>query len=89
MVYVKSNNIYYLIYVPKVPLYDTAGVRARSAAAVHRPLSDLRGGAKPLVPGAKGMPWGVLLFLMVHQGTVFKWTVQCSVQNTLGEQANN
>lgn len=46
MVHIKSNNIYYLIYDPEVPLYGTAGVSTRPAVAVHQELTDLSGGTK-------------------------------------------
>lgn len=51
MVYVISSNINFPVYTHKVPLNNTAGLRARSTAAVPQPLTGLSGSTKLLLGG--------------------------------------
>lgn len=61
MVYVILSNINFLIYTHKVPPYNTEGLRARSASAVHQPLTGLSGSTKLLLRGVRGILRGTPL----------------------------
>lgn len=53
-----ANSIHYLTCDPKVPLYNTAGVRARTAVAVHQPMPQISVKVLSLVQGVRDTLWG-------------------------------